>query len=132
MTEAEDLCRKAIQCLYVAVDKHVADDVNAKVKACLKEKDTEIEKLKDERNHIRVKIQREQNLQRFDKGETKESEICTHGGTDLRLQMCKCSDCECVKQCTPMTDFYTKPGDPMGLLFCGRCILKLSEPKDKS
>ena len=48
----------------------------------------------------------------------------THGGPDLRFKECKCSVCGCVKQCTPMTDFYTRPDDPTGPLFCERCILR--------
>lgn len=48
----------------------------------------------------------------------------THGGTDARYKLCRCSVCGLEAICEPMCDFYTRPGDPSGPLFCEVCILK--------
>ena len=48
----------------------------------------------------------------------------THGGTDARYKLCRCSVCGLEAICEPMCDFYTRTGDPSGPLFCEVCILK--------
>lgn len=53
-------------------------------------------------------------------------EPITHGGTDARYKLCRCSRCEMEAECTPWCDFYTREGDPQGPLFCGGCLLTVS------
>lgn len=49
--------------------------------------------------------------------------MITHGGTDRCWEVCQCSKCKTVSQCTPTNDFYTKSGDPNGPLYCETCIM---------
>lgn len=46
--------------------------------------------------------------------------IHTHKDADLRMEMCQCSNCKVVAQCTPAFDFYGDDGEP---LLCEPCML---------
>ena len=59
---------------------------------------------------------------------TRETPI-THGGVDIGAQWCRCHNCGTVAVCTPSQDFYTRPGDSRGPLYCLACLLKTTNPK---
>jgi len=48
-------------------------------------------------------------------------EPITHGGTDRGFKLCKCSECDTVKRCTPHQDFYTTDAGN-GPLLCELCF----------
>jgi hypothetical protein len=52
------------------------------------------------------------------------SEPITHGGVNYGYKKCKCGECGVVDTCTPSRDFYTKDGEPNGLLYCWNCLTK--------
>ena len=54
----------------------------------------------------------------------------THGGSDARYKLCRCSVCGLEAVCEPLCDFYTRPDDPTGPLFCEVCILLLNPKVD--
>lgn len=47
--------------------------------------------------------------------------VVTHGGTDRRGKLCKCSVCGKTAFCTPHSDFYGDDGEP---LECEKCMMK--------
>jgi hypothetical protein len=49
-------------------------------------------------------------------------EAITHGGSNRRYQICRCSVCGLVERCTPGNDFYTLGRDTTGPLHCERCF----------
>jgi hypothetical protein len=54
--------------------------------------------------------------------------VITHGGEDRRYKPCRCYVCGRVAVCRPSFDFYTKPDEPNGLLYCEACM----RSKDKN
>lgn len=54
-------------------------------------------------------------------------EVITEDGPDRRRRLCRCSECEVVKRCTPTSDFYTVDGRS-GLL-CESCFFVVTDPR---
>jgi hypothetical protein len=48
--------------------------------------------------------------------------LVTHGGPERQYKTCKCTRCGTVGKCTPQSDFFTLTAEPVGPLYCGRCI----------
>lgn len=49
--------------------------------------------------------------------------LITHGGPNRCYQICKCSKCNIVRECTPSFDFYTLDEDgDNGPLVCESCM----------
>ena len=48
--------------------------------------------------------------------------VIRFGGEDRQYKLCRCARCETEEKCTRTFDFYTKPGDEKGPLYCYACL----------
>jgi hypothetical protein len=43
---------------------------------------------------------------------------------DIAYRLCRCHNCQVVRRCTPISDFYAFAVDPEKWLYCESCFMK--------